>query len=1690
MIKETTLLPEFDHLYLDVNGIIHSCAGSNEGGPGVSEAEIFVSIMAYLDRIVRELVKPRKSLFIAVDGVAPRAKLNQQRSRRFGSAKEARSDEETSKTSFDRNCITPGTAFMARVAVRLANFVKAKVAEGAEVWATINEIIVSGADVPGEGEHKIIQFIRERRPTFQTCERHCMYGQDADLIMLALCTHEPHFCLLREVIDFGANARNRDTATNARSAIFRQAQTADFQLLHLSILREYLQLEMCVSNNNDDDTEQLQIEPWDLECLIDDFVLITFFVGNDFLPHSPSLDIGEHAFECLFQVYRKHKKYKWKINEYLTYRGRIANKERLRNFVQELAELEPKIFADRAKENQRRIQRDRRRRSSPLIQNSDHEASLTSPVFEREMYYSKCLEIDASSNEFRRDYADAEEAALGLGTAFIRGLEWCLAYYIQGCIDWRWFYPCHYCPLLKDVARALELPYVQVPSKFELGTPLKPLEQLMSCLPPDSSKLLPKYYRELMLDANSPIAQFYPFDFRVDMHGKRNAWEGVNLLPFIDMQILLATIADRCPSSKLSVEERARAEFGQPIIVSAVQQQKNTSIEEIEQGAALAGLQLDENPRLAALSRNAMGRLEKIHVVLQHPETNTPWLLFGPPFEPKLRAASMNALPGFPSLHSLPIVNIRRKPIKLNCFGSPSRYTTLLLELPPPQGVSLDSMVSHLGKNIYVDWPLTREAKLLDARDSTNELLANGTKIALDNTQAIIAQNKQFLHQLKIGTGTPGDGGLDVKRIDIVLRVAVLKGLACDASSGALYKVYDEAQPIQVPAQIALGSPPHGFTEDPRFKERPGLPIEQRFALNSRAIICAPGRFRGCLATICGHISPTLISVQVVETSSPMREPPFGFALAKSLAPRFASRTVAAKGLELPLLAFDTIVGSLIVTADNDINYDLGLRLRCAASAAPSVVSNMTGTTVDTTTNANDDIPLDTHKSLTEFVVLGYCRRNIEDDFEQDEDDWEYSAEAVRLISAYRNKFPAIFETLLSSNRPFKKIEAKRIFGPDALTDLNACVAWLAALPTHNAPRVPTTTVALGADAISAIQRAGAKRAAKLESDLRNGPRRMLELRPQDIVPESIADISSDRLIRIDESTKNEALRLGDRVINLAAPGVPFGFRGIVVARHLSSGAVDVVFDEPFVNGSSLQGVCEPFRGALCDRSHLLAVRLAPKPIETKSHDANAYTSALLSSISPALPVDKSDLDDEEGQEVVLNNESDQDDIEKEEVKQQDVVIHDDDSLEDIPQDDKEAIIPSLVDESKTKLKSNRVARGPERASNGFDPSHSEGRRSGEFVPAPRPPLPAPSDHWSKLVAQLEESRQAARTKANAEQKKNQDSALSRLTEQYGLNEKPTKKNRTRNLNKDKNDQQKSMSSKEQKETEEKNDTKKVSLLSRARQAIQAKIAPKPITILRREDIVHDETKIANKEETAASTVKQDIVVETQQEKFSPPETQQDAVAETKQEASPPETKQDVAAESKQEPVPASVPENSPLVLNPIHPGTAMPPFPRMLPPEPRVLSPIPVAHSQVLPGPAKVLTPLPPTSPIQRTHQSLPPSQLQTWSNETDARLAALEKRTRAALKEKQVPLYVNESVKVPERSFTYGFQPDLDIATQNEDNKANSDNEESAPKKSSFQYIPMTTTTQPVARKSKSISGTSKPLILPSQLLGKRRT
>lgn len=324
---------EYDNLYLDMNSILHNCTHSNDGEISrLTDEQMFGAIFAYIDYLFN-LIKPKKTFYMAIDGVAPRAKMNQQRARRFRSAVEAeelmkkaiQSGEPIPKgEAFDTNAITPGTEFMAKVTENLKFYINHKVSNDKR-WQDI-EIILSGHEVPGEGEHKIMEFIRVQKaqPDYNPNTRHCVYGLDADLIILGLVAHEPHFSLLREEVTFGRNKKSSSDLTSQK-----------FFLLHISLVRNYLQKEF------ESLSDEISFE-YDFERVLDDFILILYVIGNDFLPNLPDLHLNKGAFPLLLHTFKEAMR---RTDGYLNEGGKI-NLKRLGVWLDILSIFELENFEE------------------------------------------------------------------------------------------------------------------------------------------------------------------------------------------------------------------------------------------------------------------------------------------------------------------------------------------------------------------------------------------------------------------------------------------------------------------------------------------------------------------------------------------------------------------------------------------------------------------------------------------------------------------------------------------------------------------------------------------------------------------------------------------------------------------------------------------------------------------------------------------------------------------------------------------------------------------------------------------------------------------------------------------------------------------------------------------------------------------------------------------------------------------------------------------------------------------------------------------------------------------------------------------------------------------------------------------------------------------------------------------------
>lgn len=1089
MISGAVILPEIDNFYLDMNGIIHACTHPNNDhtANALSLREMMLSIFRYVDRIVTEIVKPQKLLFLAIDGVAPRAKLNQQRARRFRAAQDrlesiAKAKEQgdviDEDNMFDSNCITPGTEFMDHVSKHLKYFIRKKIKED-PLWKNLN-IIFSGHDVPGEGEHKIMTYIRDLRasPLYEPNIRHCMYGQDADLIMLGLACHEPHFCLLREVINFNTFKGRKA----ARETVMRQTEDAQFQLLHLSVLREYLALDFAYGIEH----------PVDQERIIDDFIFLTFLVGNDFLPHLPTLDISEHAFDVLINAYRQL----YEENPgYIVANGEIADYDRLGKFFAIIGSQEYDILANREVEKKDYMARQRKNNAFAISEEdlAEEEEAMQAAfdaalreamglpaeeaddivdkeqvdgewlVVEESKEFQKLTSLDdVPKKDFRGRYyfekfriiSSTPEGSAFLRTLmghYLKGLGWCLAYYVKGCISWTWYYPYHYGPMLQDMTDLEEL---RANITYELGSPFTPYQQLLGCLPSPSSSLLPRCYQWLMTSADSPILDCYPLDFKIDQDGKKNPWEAVVLLDFIDEKKLLAAEAEYCPQNKLTRQEIARNRFG-----------------------ALTNYAFDINAVDTYLSCNPEIGLADIHNC-NSVCTETDFSLSpGHSFKAELMDGTVYPIAGFPSLTVLQLDSINLEAIKLDVFGSFSRYKSLIINLASNNLGEIDQKKAELilGRSIYVNYPQMHEAKVIALSTPTGEFRLENPEATGENRKIVrvdydAAATKKWEDTTAAetnfylkGRGKPGSGGLNINETYTRLRVLPLQGMKRDPVSGARRKIFSKASEADIPLQLALWQP---TAPDNRFVEMDELPIEKLLPLGTE-VVAISGAYAGFKGVVLGphgkNKAPTTPRKRVVDVEFKIPqcpEPPFGYNIARSMAEEFYSSRDVCTMLGITPSVLGKIVGSIRIEPGR---IDLGLNLkRNGMHQLLGYIRKVDAGGDRGHQGSSGGLAKAQRKVWTGLDTVRVIGMVQEEDAQQQGEGvyWEYTAAAVQLMAEYKAKFPLVFSQLHTLKH--EMVYNSTVFlGAQYEAAAAEIMTWMKAQRFFSLPRVPLNTVSL-----------------------------------------------------------------------------------------------------------------------------------------------------------------------------------------------------------------------------------------------------------------------------------------------------------------------------------------------------------------------------------------------------------------------------------------------------------------------------------------------------------------------------------------------------------------------------------------------------------------------------------------------------
>ena len=577
ILKEMTYLSHVNNLYMDCNSLIYDAVKNNptydKGKSTEYEKELIRMVCSKIDYYV-SLLNPKTRVFIAFDGVAPVAKLSQQRDRRYKSWYTAQIQRDIEgagyKEAWNTSAITPGTNFMRKLNEEVVEYFGKKMREMRNNSNNADhplEYIISSSSEPGEGEHKIFDYMR-RYPEYHNSADTVtlVYGLDADLIMLTL-NHlhiTKNLYLFRETPEF---IKSVDSTLDANKDYL-----LDIPELASSIIKYIHNVEDNAANTIE------SRETTDIHR-ITDYILMCFLLGNDFMPHFPALNIRTVGIDILLNVYRETL---GKTNKYLTEGNKIVWKN-VHEIIQHIAKQEDTLLVEEHKKRDKFARRfgdsggghnnannannlnnmrdnrfERNAFNRELNQNRKNDKKvlhdteevlgeganiqqmddlLMLPMKERsvEKYinpYSKDWEYRYYKALFDIEITDERRKQICVN--YLEGLEWTFHYYMTGCIDWKWCYNYHYAPLFKDLVKYIPHMDTQFLKRKE-KEPIEDLVQLCYVLPRQNLNLLPVEVNIVLLQR---LGHLYGDDYEFKWAYCRYFWESHAELPRLHIETL------------------------------------------------------------------------------------------------------------------------------------------------------------------------------------------------------------------------------------------------------------------------------------------------------------------------------------------------------------------------------------------------------------------------------------------------------------------------------------------------------------------------------------------------------------------------------------------------------------------------------------------------------------------------------------------------------------------------------------------------------------------------------------------------------------------------------------------------------------------------------------------------------------------------------------------------------------------------------------------------------------------------------------------------------------------------------------------------------------------------------------------------------------------------------------------------
>ena len=497
------------YLMLDTNCLLHPCVktikdnlkkDNNETREKIEDRIFLLIEIRIMDMI--DKIKP-EYIYIAIDGVAPIAKILQQRQRRhrylYDTKIKLKYDnliEETDEITKDDGItisripissieLTPGTEYMERINKRMIELVK-KIGEEKKI-----KYIYSSYHVEGEGEHKILQYIRKNVKSEDTI---VIYGLDADLLFLAL---------------------SLDTTYNLY--IMREKAIFQNKTIEIEIEKEV--------DYNYVEINELHLMINNLNIKTNDFIILCYLVGNDFIPGLLTTDIKRNGLDKIISSYEEARKI---INKDIIEKNKdgklIINYDLVLEIFKKLEYTEWGIWKN--------INRDKHEK------NDIEKQKNLDKFISGDNMNTECLEkIEFSSEtEYYNYYLGINDSIIDKSIIkkmvkdYITGMEWCINYYLDDCKSWSWGYNFMIAPLIKDIVKYFPKIIKLDNDKRELC----PVEQLLLAIPIDTYKYVISKELITKIRKNKEIGYMFPEKYDIDVNKESLFWKCQVKIPMVE----------------------------------------------------------------------------------------------------------------------------------------------------------------------------------------------------------------------------------------------------------------------------------------------------------------------------------------------------------------------------------------------------------------------------------------------------------------------------------------------------------------------------------------------------------------------------------------------------------------------------------------------------------------------------------------------------------------------------------------------------------------------------------------------------------------------------------------------------------------------------------------------------------------------------------------------------------------------------------------------------------------------------------------------------------------------------------------------------------------------------------------------------------------------------------------------------